>query len=51
MALMADAGDEALMLIRYFDDEEADASLITERLQEFLDRIAYLLIEEKVWSV
>ena len=44
MALMADAGDEVLVLIRLFDSEDCDASLTAVKVQTFIDRIAYLFI-------
>ena len=48
---MADAGDEVMLLIRFFDTEEADSTMVHKRVQQFLDRIAYLFIEENVWTV
>lgn len=50
LALLADAGDEALCIIRHFDNEETDSSLTTSAVQEFLDRIAWLFIAENVWT-
>ena len=50
VALMADAGDEVLVLIRFFDSEEVDASCISVTIQRFIDRIAYLFIDGNVWT-
>ena len=45
LAMLADAGDEAMMLIRVFDDEKADASEIAHVCWRFVANIKYLFVD------
>ena len=50
-AMMADAADEVLLVIRHFDDEGVDSSKTTQVLHNFMDRIHYLFVLENVLKV
>ena len=45
LAMLADAGDEAMMLIRVFDDEKADASEIAHVCWRFVANIKYVFVD------
>ena len=48
LAMMAEAGDEATMFLRIFDDENADSSEIAFATALFLQRIQWLFIDANV---
>ena len=41
-ALLSDACDECLILIRFFDQAEVDSAKIAEAISDFLSRIQFL---------
>ncbi len=45
MAMLADAADECMMLLRFFDTEDADPALTSARVSEFMWRIMHLFGE------
>ena len=45
LAMLADAGDEAVMLVRVFDEEQADASEIAHVVWHFIKHIKYLFVD------
>lgn len=51
VALMADAGDEALQIIRHFDKSSIDSARAGSAVQRFLDNIIDLFCNEKIWTV
>ena len=51
VALMADAGDEALQIIRHFDKSSVDSARAGSVVQRFLDNIVDLFCNEKIWDV
>ena len=50
-ALLADAADECMCLIRFFDQREVDNAKIAGEVQRFVSTIAKLFVEEHVWVV
>ena len=51
LAMVADAADEALVLIRSVDQEDVDLSMVSTFVHSFMVRIATLFMEEKVMQV
>lgn len=49
IAMMADAGDEAMMLTRGVDTEQADAAIFPAEIEGFLDRVTQLFCKGKVF--
>lgn len=50
-ALLADACEESMVLIRFFDEAEVDNAKICTKVAEYLGRIGNLFDEQFVWSV
>ncbi|CAE7510513.1 unnamed protein product [Symbiodinium sp. KB8] len=50
-SLLADAADEAQILIRFFDEREADNGRISVECRRFVDRINQLFVGEQAWDV
>ena len=50
-ALLADAADESLCLIRFFDQREVDNCKVASEVQRFCDNIAKLFYDEHAWTV
>jgi hypothetical protein len=50
-ALLADAADECMCLIRFFDQREVDNAKIAGEVKRFMSTIAKLFFEEHVWVV
>jgi len=50
IAMMADAGDEAMMLTRGADSEKADAAIFPAEIEGFLDRVRQLFHHGKVFT-
>ena len=51
VALMADAGDEALQIIRHFDKSSVNSARAGSVVQSFLENIVDLFCNEKIWDV
>ncbi|CAK9099917.1 Uncharacterized protein SCF082_LOCUS46783 [Durusdinium trenchii] len=49
-ALLSDACDECLILIRFFDQAEVDSAKIAEAISDFLSRIQFLFEQQHVWT-
>ena len=49
-ALLADACDECIVLIRFFDAAEVDNAKIAQEVQRFCKRITQLFEEQLVWT-
>ncbi len=50
-ALLADASDECMILIRFFDQREVDNAKICAEVKRFIEAIALLFFEERIWVV
>ena len=50
LALMADAGDEAMVLTRGVDNESADAAIFPEEIKMFLTRIQLLFVRGQAFE-
>ena len=48
---MADAGDEAMEVIRYFDQSHVDSATVSRKLRIFEDRITDLFVNGEVLCV
>lgn len=51
IALLADAGDESTIHLRFFDTESYDAAKIGRTCEEFRHRIDYLFVQEHVKQI
>jgi hypothetical protein len=49
-ALLADAADECMCLIRFFDEREVDNAKIADEVQRFCATISKLFFDEHVWA-
>ncbi|CAK8989859.1 Uncharacterized protein SCF082_LOCUS2000, partial [Durusdinium trenchii] len=49
-ALLADACDECLILIRFFDQSTVDNAQIASAISDFLSRLAFLFKEQHIWT-
>ena len=49
-AMLADAGDEGLQLIRWFDQDDckSDSAMVNSRVKQFLESVRLLFVEEQV---
>lgn len=50
-ALLADASDECMILIRFFDQREVDNAKICTEVKRFIEAISLLFYEERIWVV
>ena len=50
-AMMADAGNEAFILIRHLDTDEVATGELVTHIQTFMDRIVFLFLGEGVFRV
>jgi hypothetical protein len=50
LALLADAADEGLMLVRAWDCEGTDVALVRQEIADFYCRIHTLFVDEAVWT-
>ena len=51
VALLADAGDEASRIIRFFDGSSVDSATASGVLRDFQDSIVDLFCNEKIFTV
>ena len=49
-ALLADAADECMVLIRFFDQREVDNAKIANEVKRFVHSISVLFFEGRVWT-
>lgn len=50
-AMLADAADECMILIRFFDHREVDNAKVCSEVKSFVDRISTLFFEDRQWPL